>query len=219
MGPIAVDKIRILVVDDHSIVRQGIRSLLSNYPEFEIVAEADNGATAIDYAQQFTPDVTLLDIRMPDRSGLEVLRQIRQRQPGAKVLILTSFEDDEYVMGALRAGAYGFVSKSGSDTMLVSSIRAVHRGEHVLSPQVTGTVVQRVIATEDNHASKPLDFDKDEQQILRLLVDGASNAEIAAKLFLSNTTVKRKLRNIFTKLNVHTRAQAAAEAIRQNLLN
>jgi DNA-binding NarL/FixJ family response regulator len=211
--------IRILVVDDHQIVRQGIRSLLSNYPEFDIVGEAADGTMALSQVQQLTPDVTLLDIRLPGESGLEVLRRIREIQPEARVLMLTSFEDEEYVIGALRAGAQGFVLKNVSDEMLVQAIHSVCRGEHAFSPQITEQVVRWVTAAPA--PSPPLEkpaFDGDEQQILHLLVEGASNTAIASQLYLSNTTLKRKLRKLFAKMNVQTRAQAAAEAVRRGLV-
>jgi DNA-binding NarL/FixJ family response regulator len=211
-------RIRILVVDDHPIVRQGIRSLLSNYPEFEIVGEADNGAAALVQLKRLAPDITLLDIRMPGESGLEVLKQIQQSQPQAKVLMLTSFDDDEYVMEALRAGAQGYVLKSVSDEMLVNAIQAVQRGQHVLSPQVTGPVVRRVISDQAEPVQTETEFDDEIQQILHLLVAGASNSQIAAELYLSETGVKRKLRKIFAALQVQSRAQAAAEAVRRGLV-
>ncbi|MCB0195511.1 MAG: response regulator transcription factor [Anaerolineae bacterium] len=210
--------ISILVVDDHSIIRQGIRSLLSNYPEFEVIGEAENGHSALNQIEQQSPDVTLLDIRLPGESGVEVLKRIRQTRPEAKVLMLTSFNDDEYVMGALRAGALGYVLKSSSDEMLVNAIRATHQGEHFLSPQIAGAVVRRSIAGPAKFMPDTPDMDGEERRILKLLVDGASNTDIAAKLYISNATVKRKLRKIFEKLNVNTRAQAAAQAIRRNLV-
>lgn len=213
-------QIRILVVDDHQIVRQGIRSLLSNYPDFDIVGEAADGAAALGQVQHLAPDVTLLDIRLPGESGLEVLRRIRQVQPEAKVLMLTSFDDEEYVLEALRAGAQGFVLKNVSDEMLVRAIHAVCRGEHAFSPQITEQVVRWVTAAPASPVPPPKNpvFDPDEQQILRLLVAGASNTAIANQLYLSNTTLKRKLRKIFAKMEVDTRAQAAAEAVRRGLV-
>ena len=211
-------RIRILVVDDHPIVRQGIRSLLSNYAEFEIVAEADNGRSALHHFRQLKPDVTLLDIRMPDESGLDVLNEIRSLKSNAKVLMLTSFDDSEYVLTALRAGAQGYVLKGISDDMLVHALRAACRGEKVLSPQVTEQVVQWAIAEETAVPTPSFDLDEEERQILRLLVDGASNPDIAEQLYMSQTTVKRKLRTIFAQLNVETRTQAAAEAVRYRLV-
>jgi len=213
-----MDRIRIIVVDDHPIVRQGIRSLLSNYPEFEIVGEADHGAAAIEQIRRLAPDITLLDIRMPGESGLEVLKRIRQIQPEAKVLMLTSFDDDEYVMEALRAEAYGFVLKSVSDGMLINAIKAVYRGQHVLGPQVTGPVIRRAISDRSESKQPAVEFDEDEQQILRLIVAGATNPQIASDLYMSHTSVKRKLRHIFTKLGVQTRTEAAAEAVRRGLI-
>lgn len=213
-----MDPIRILVVDDHPIVRQGIRSLLSNYSEFKIVGEADDGAAAIEHVRRLAPDITLLDIRLPGESGLEILKQIQQIQPKARVLMLTSFDDDEYVLEALRSGAQGFIMKSVSDEMLVNAIRAVCSGQHVLSPQVTGPVVQRVVSAGTRSMPAEAEFDEDERQILRLLVNGASNSQIAARLYLSETSVKRKLRKIFAVLEVQTRTQAAAEAVRRRLI-
>lgn len=207
-----------MVVDDHPIVRQGIRSLLSNYPEFEIVGEADNGEAALSGIKEKSPDITLLDIRIPGESGLDILKQIRQEQANAKVLMLTSFDEDEYVMDALKAGARGFILKGVSDDILVNAIRAVHRGERVLSPQVTEQVVQRLITDSPDPAYSNLEFDNDDLQILRMLVAGDSNSQISSQLYISTTTVKRKLRKIFAKLNVQTRAQAAAEAVRRGLV-
>jgi DNA-binding NarL/FixJ family response regulator len=154
---------------------------------------------------------------MPGESGLEVLQQIRLKQPQAKVLMLTSFDDQEYVLGALRAGAQGYVLKSVSDEMLVKAIRQAHQGERVLSQQITERVVQWVISDPATPSPTLPTFTAEEQQILNLLIAGASNADIAAELYMSKTTVKRKLRKIFSKMNVQTRAQAAAEAVRLGL--
>ncbi|MCB0006943.1 MAG: response regulator transcription factor [Anaerolineales bacterium] len=208
---------RILVVDDHPIVREGISSLLSNYPEFAIVGEAADGVTALMMFREQRPDITLLDIRMPGMTGLELLAQIRQIEPEATVIMLTSFDDDEYVVQALKAGALGYVLKSASDEMLVKAIRAARQGERILSPQVTDVVVRQLLANRPVE-TPALDLDADEKLILRLLCDGASNADIAGVLYLSSTSVKRKLRQIFQKMAVTTRAQAAAEAVRQGIV-
>lgn len=213
--------IRIIIIDDHPIVRQGISSLLSNYREFALVGEADNGADALNLVLAVQPDVILLDIRLPGESGLDILNGILRQQPPARVLMLTSFEDEEYVMRALRSGAYGYVLKSVSDDLLVNAIRAVHRGEKVLSSQITDQVIRYALrehgkgAQPKTAAGSPPPLDEEAITILRLLVKGASNAEIGETLFMSQTTVKRKLRQIFETMNVQTRAQAAAEAVRR----
>ena len=211
--------IRVLVVDDHPIVRQGIASLLSNYAEFDIVGEADNGTEALALVSAREPEVVLLDIRMPGESGLDVLRRIQDSQPDTKVLMLTSFDDDEHVLGALRDGARGFVLKNVSDEMLVNAIRSVSRGDTVLSPQITERVVQYALA-DGGGASvvQTGEFNQDERQILHMLTEGASNVEIGEALFISISSVKRKLRTIFDKLKVESRAEAAAEAVRRGVV-
>lgn len=209
--------IRILLVDDHPIVREGVQSLLSNYEEFVVVGEAEDGETAVSQFRALQPDITLLDIRLPGESGLAVLNRLRQIHPTACVLLLTSFEDDEYVMAALQAGAQGYILKNASDALLVQAIRAAHRGERVFSPRVTETMVRKLVGGDaDLSPLEPLDTE--EIQILHLLADGASNSDIGQVLYLSSTSVKRKLSRIFSKMNVQTRAQAAAEAVRRGLI-
>lgn len=210
--------IRIVIVDDHPIVRQGISSLLSNYDEFELVGEAENGGEGLQLLQTTQPDVTLLDISLPGESGIDILRKIRQQQPEAKVLMLTSYDDEDFVMDALHAGAQGYVLKNVSDEMLVQSIKAVYRGERVLSPRVTEKVVKQLIEDKPKTRQPTLTLEEEEITILKLLCEGASNAEIAHSLFMSTTSVKRKLRLIFNKMNVQTRAQAAAEAVRRGIV-
>lgn len=211
-----METIRVMVVDDHPIVRQGVRSLLSNYADFEVVGEADSGSSAMRKVNGLAPNVILLDIRMPGETGIDIVRQLRQSVPGAKVLMLTSFDDSEYVTGALRAGAHGYVLKSISDETLVSAIRAVHFGERVLSPRI----IDQMIEQFTNGVPQPaaVELTDDERRILRLLAAGASNARIASDLYMGETTIKRKLQEIFEKLEVHSRAQAAAEAVRRGLI-
>ncbi len=211
--------IRIMVVDDHPVVRQGVRSLLSNYADMEIVAEADTAQAALDGAAAARPDVIVLDIRMPGASGVASLPLLRQRCPGARVLLLTSFDDDEYITGALQAGAQGYLLKGASDETLVSAVRAVYRGESVLSGPVMHRVVSQFSGPPGRErADGAVALTDEERQILGRLAAGASNPRIAGELFLSETTVKRKLQDIFGKLGVSTRAQAAAEAVRHGLV-
>jgi DNA-binding NarL/FixJ family response regulator len=211
-----MDTIRVMVVDDHPIVRQGVRSLLSNYADFEIVGEADTGSTAMQQVGDLVPDVILLDIRMPGETGIDLVKQLRKTVPKTRILMLTSFDDNEYVTGALRAGAHGYVLKSVSDETLVSAIRAVYYGDRVLSPQVVDQMIQHI--PDETPDPTLVKLTEEEGHILRLLADGISNARIAADLYMSETTVKRKLQEIFEKLEVHSRAQAAAEAVRRGLI-
>ncbi len=208
--------IRIMVVDDHPLVRQGVRSLLSNYADFEIVGEADNSVSALRNAADLQPQVILLDIRLPGETGVDLVERMRQTAPDAKILMLTSFDDREYVMGALRAGAHGYVLKSISDETLVNAIRSVYSGERVLSPQVLDQMIQHFMT--DTLEPESVALTEEERAIMRLLANGASNARIASDLYMSETTVKRKLQEVFEKLNVHSRAQAAAEVVRRHLI-
>jgi len=213
-----MERIRVMVVDDHPVVRQGLRSLLSNYPDLILVGEAEGSPGALDLAERVAPDVILLDIRMPGTSGVETARLLCRQCPAAKILMLTSFDDQEYVAGALQAGAHGYLLKSASDERLVSAVRAVYRGERVLSPTVMDRVVHEFTEYSRERAQRQTGLSDDERRILHMLAAGASNPKIAAEMYLSETTVKRKLQDIFEKLGVTTRAQAAAEAVRRGLV-
>lgn len=210
--------IRVLIVDDHPLVRQGVRSLLSNYADLSVVGEAADAASALRLAESAAPDVILLDIRMPGMGGVETARLLSRQHPAAKLLMLTSFEDEEYVAGALQAGAHGYLLKNISDETLAGAVRAVYRGERVLSPAVMDQVVQQFTEYSRERALHDAGLTDDEGRILSLLVAGASNPKIAAQLYLSETSVKRKLQDIFEKLGVSTRAQLAAEAVRRGLV-
>jgi len=213
-----MDHIRVLIVDDHPIVRQGLRSLLSNYPDMTLVGEAGDAATAVEMASQLAPEVILLDIRMPGMTGVEAARLLSRQHPSAKILMLTSFDDEEYVTGALQAGAFGYILKSASDEMLAGAVRAAYRGERILSPEVMNRVVKQYAHYSRAQALREIGLTEDENNILRLLVSGASNPKIATELHISETSVKRKLQDVFEKLGVTTRAQAAAEAVRRGVV-
>ncbi|MGQ0603302.1 MAG: response regulator transcription factor [Anaerolineales bacterium] len=210
--------IRVLVVDDHPIVRQGVRSLLSNCADMTLVGEAESAAQGVTLAAQLQPDVVLLDIRMPGASGVEAARALFRQAPNAKIVMLSSFDDDDYVTQALQAGVHGYVLKSASDETLASAVRAAYRGERVLSPPVMDRVLQQFTDLSREHAQHQLGLTEDDTRILRLLASGASNPKIATELYLSETTIKRKLQDVFEKLGVTTRAQAAAEAVRRGLV-
>jgi DNA-binding NarL/FixJ family response regulator len=204
--------IRILIVDDHPIVRRGIKSLLSNHEDFEVVGEAGTVEAALDLLQQLSPDIVLLDIRLPGESGLDLLNKINTLD--TKVVVLTSFDDDEHVLAALRGGAHGFILKNVSDEMLCGAIRTIHQGGRVLSPQVA----EQLTTESEKSPVDQTELSPEELRLLRLLIEGASNDQMAVELYMSVASVKRKLRHIFTKLNVQNRAQAAAVIVQRNLI-
>jgi DNA-binding NarL/FixJ family response regulator len=208
--------IQILIVDDHPVVRRGIQSLLSNHADFEVVGEAATVDSALAFIEQHTPDVVLLDIRLADESGLDLLNRMRSTE--TKVLILTSFDDDEHIRVALQGGAQGFILKSVSDEMLCGAIRTVYQGGQVLSPQITEQMVQHLNAEAGSPTFTEAAFDEEELHIIRLLIAGASNDQMAAELYMSVASIKRKLRHIFTLLNVQNRAQAAAVIVQRHLI-
>jgi DNA-binding NarL/FixJ family response regulator len=212
-----MSRIRIHIVDDHPVVRRGLKSLLSNYDDFKVVGESATVIEGKQHVSELMPDIVLLDVRLPGESGLDLLKWLREHHAQLKVLILTSFDDDEIVVEALQRGAHGFILKSSSDEMLCDAIRAVYRNGRVLSPQVTDQLIQQV-TTGANTTPASTEFSNEEYKILRLLVDGASNDEIASKLYISIATVKRRLQKIFQKLDVMNRSTAIAETVRRKLL-
>lgn len=210
--------IRVLVADDQSMVRAGFRMLLSGEPDIEVVAEADNGREAIDKAARFQPTVVLMDIRMPELDGLQATRRILAADNKVRVLILTTFDLDEYIYEALRAGASGFVLKDDPPEQLIAAIRTVAGGDALLSPAVTKRVISQF--TRIPRPTPPKEFDEltaREQEILRLIAGGLSNAEIARDLFISDTTVKTHVTHILQKLNLRDRVQAVVLAYQTGL--
>ena len=211
--------IRVLVADDQSMVRAGFRMLLSHDPEIEVVAEASNGLEAIDKAARFRPTVVLMDIRMPELDGLEATRRILATDGGARILILTTFDLDEYVYEALRAGASGFVLKDDPPEQLLSAIRTVAGGDALLSPAVTKRVIERFARIPRPAPPKELDELTDrELDVFRLIARGLSNAEIGQELFISDTTVKTHITHILQKLDLRDRVQAVVLAHESGLM-
>lgn len=212
-----MNPIRILIVDDHPVLRRGIKSLLSNYEDFEVVAEAPNLKKARECLQTLSLDIILLDIRLSNESGLDLLQDIHGMNLAPRVLVLTSFDEDEYIHAALKRGAHGYLLKNASDEMLCDAIRTIYQNGRVLSPKVTEHLVERL--SEQSLAISPQNnFTAEELDLLKRIVQGANNEQIASDLFISLATVKRKLRKIFNKLNVQNRAQAAAEAVQRGLI-
>jgi DNA-binding NarL/FixJ family response regulator len=215
---VEMNKIRILIVDDHPVVRQGLRTFFSKCPDLEVAGEAADGLALLDQVAAARPDVVLLDIRMPGMSGIEVARHLRREHPDVKVILLTTYEDEEYLFGALRVGAHAYLLKSASHDMLASAIRSVYAGERLLSPPLVDKVLNRFEELARAKAQQDSGLTEQEAQILRAMESGASNKEIADQLFWSEITVKRKVQDIFEKLGVDNRVKAVAEAIRRGLI-
>jgi DNA-binding NarL/FixJ family response regulator len=210
--------IRVLVADDQSMVRAGFRMLLADEDDIEVVAEASNGLEAVEKAGRFHPTVILMDIRMPELDGLEATRRILAAESTARILILTTFDLDEYIYQALRAGASGFVLKDDPPEQLIAAIHTVAAGDALLSPSIT----KRVIA-QFTHLPRPTpppeldDLTTREQEILRLMARGLSNAEIGQQLYISETTVKTHVTHVLQKLNLRDRVQAVVLAYQSGI--
>jgi DNA-binding NarL/FixJ family response regulator len=212
--------IRVLVVDDQSMVRAGFRLLLADEPDLEVVAEASNGLEAVAQAARFNPHVILMDIRMPELDGLEATRRILAADPSARVLVLTTFNLDDYVYQALQAGASGFVLKDDPPEQLIAAVRTVARGDALLSPAITKRVIQHF--TRLNRSSPPKAVDSltsRETEVFRLLSQGLSNAEIGQELFISDTTVKTHVTRLLQKLELRDRAQAIVLAYQSGIFD
>ena len=202
---------RLLVVDDHEVVRQGLVAMLQRRPGFQVVAEAGTAAEAIEMARRYQPDLVVMDVRLPDGSGIEACREIRAEMPGTRVVILTSYPDEEAVFSAIVAGASGYLLKQVRGRDLVAALEAVGRGESLLDPAVTEKVLERVRRIATGGASNELaQLTAQEQKILLLVAEGKTNKEIASEVFLSDKTVKNYVSSILSKLNLQRRAQAAA---------
>ncbi|HEX9044274.1 MAG TPA: response regulator transcription factor [Candidatus Limnocylindrales bacterium] len=210
--------LRLVVVDDHEVVRQGLVSLLDRREGLQVVAEAGSVAEAIEMSRKFQPDIVVMDVRLPDGSGIEACREIRSELPNTKVVILTSYPDEEAVLSAIIAGASGYLLKQIRARDLVSSLEAVGRGDSLLDPAVTEKVLDRVrrIAT-GAYTDELAQLTQQEQKILALVAEGKTNKEIAAEVYLSDKTVKNYVSSILSKLNLERRAQAAAFVAKHRL--
>ena len=213
--PTAPRTLTVVVVDDHEVVRQGLVAMLDRRPGFQVVGEAGTVAEAIEITSRFQPDLVVMDVRLPDGSGIEACREIRANLPETRVMMLTSYPDEEAVLAAIVAGASGYLLKQVRARDLVAALEAVGRGESLLDPAVTGKVLERMrrIATSDQ-PDELAALTQQERKILALVADGMTNKEIAAEIFLSDKTVKNYVSSILAKLNLERRAQAAAYVAR-----
>jgi NarL family two-component system response regulator LiaR len=207
--------IRILIADDHQIVRKGLKVLLGTEKDFQVVGEAENGVEAVSRAAELKPDVILMDIVMPEMDGIEATRRITADRPGCRILVLTSFAADDKVFPAVKAGALGYLLKDSTPEQLIESIRQVHRGEPSLEPSIARKVLQELSGGSGKQTGDPLT--EREMEVLRLIAQGLSNKEIAAKIFVAEWTVRSHVSSILGKLHVASRTQAALYALKSGL--
>jgi two-component system, NarL family, response regulator LiaR len=210
------EPIRVLIVDDHTIVRKGIKALLAETSDIQVVGEASNGLDATQLSKQLEPDVILMDLLMPKMDGIEATRQISAQQPQAHVLVLTSFVGDEKIFPAIKAGAYGYLLKDSEPSELIRSIRMVYRGEPSLAPIIARKMMQEI---QEQPAVKPSpeSLTAREVEVLQLIAKGLSNEEIAAQLVISEVTVRTHISHLLAKLHLATRVQATLYALREGI--
>ncbi len=215
-----MNRIRILVADDHSIVREGVRMILAGQEDFEVVGEASTGREALEQARALQPHVVVMDISMPDMNGIRATEKIRKELPSVQVLGLTMHEEDSYVFELLKVGAAGYVLKRAAAEDLVAAVRATHRGEAFLYPSVAKMVVQDFLQRAPaKEKEKALDGLTDrEREVLTLVAEGLTNQEIAGRLFISIKTVQTHRAHIMEKLNLHDRTELVRYAIRKGLI-
>lgn len=210
--------VRILIADDHAVVRAGLKALLEQRPEFRVVAEASTGEEAVQRAQEYQPDVAVLDIRMPGLSGIEACRRIVETVHGCRVVMLTSYAEDELLLAAIDAGAAGYVLKRIGSDELVKAVERVSQGDGTLDPSMTQAVFQRVReANKAEDASAFADLTQQELAVLALVAQGLTNRQIAVKLFLGEGTVRNYVSSVLSKINVSNRAEAAIYAVKHNI--
>jgi NarL family two-component system response regulator LiaR len=215
-----MDKIKILIADDHAVVREGTRQILEQEPDLEVVAEAVDGEEAIKLAGSVQPDLAIIDIAMPKVDGIEATKQIKALYPAISVLILTAYDDDQFVFGLLEAGAAGYLLKSVRGKELVDAVRQVHAGESVLHPTIARKVLNRFVATPDKPVvRKEKVLSERETEVLRLATQGLNNQDIADKLYLSLRTVQAHLGHIFNKLQVSSRTEAVVKALKEGWIS
>jgi len=210
------EQIEVILADDHAVVRQGIRRFLEEARDISVVAEAEDGAEAIQLTGRHRPDVVVLDIRMPNVTGVEAARRIKEHFPDIRILALTAYDDDPYVFALLQAGADGYVLKTASADELVQAVRTVHRGESALSPQIASKVVRQATRGRPDGAADQVEpLTERELDVLRLVAKGMTNREVGRELGISHRTVQGHLASIYGKLNVSSRTEAVTEALRR----
>jgi two-component system NarL family response regulator len=216
------EPIRVLIVDDHALFRRGIAMVLEQEKDFELVGEAGDGSEAVQIATEKMPDVVLMDVRMPKRSGIEATQAIKEISPHTKMLILTVSDEEADLYDAIKAGASGYLLKEVAIEEVVSAIRSVHGGQSMISPSMASKLLTEfasmVKKTDEKPATSQPRLTDREMEVLRLVAKGRNNRDIAKELFISENTVKNHIRNILEKLHLHSRMQAVVYAVREKLL-
>ncbi len=216
-----MDKISVLIADDHSLMRQGLRQIIEMENDMYVVGQATNGQEAIDLAKQLKPDVILMDINMPVLNGLQAMKEIKDANLSSKIIVLTIHEDREYLFKTLQMGAEGYVLKDAESSVLFTAIRNVHRGQNYIQPNMTKELVKEFtrLTKHEKVKSSENSLTEREIEVLELIAEGMLNKQIAKKLYISEKTVKNHVSNIFRKLNVSDRTQAAIYALKHNIKN
>ncbi len=212
------EPVTVLLVDDHELVRKGVRGFLETQPDISVVAEAGSGEEAVVLAVEHAPDVALVDLVMPGMDGVEATRQLTARSPRTRVIVLTSYHEDEHIFPAIRAGALSYVLKDVGPEALAEAVRKAACGEATLHPRVAARVMQELRGSRRSDPNPFRDLSDRELEVLRLIADGLSNAEIARRLYISRKTVKSHVGNILSKLQLADRTQAAVYAWRQGVV-
>ncbi len=210
--------IRVLIVDDHPMVRHGLQSLLSSYEDIQVVGEAEDGTKALQATEDFSPEIILLDIQLPGPSGVDLARLLFQKAPQAKIIMLTAFDDDEYLMGALEAGAHAYLLKNDSKEIILETIRLVHQGKRLLSPSLVDPMLRQFQSLAKANVRQESSLSDEDLQVMKLIANGATGEEIAKEMFWSRRTAKRKVEEVISKLGARNRAQAVAKAIKKGLI-
>ncbi len=215
-------KIKVLIADDHQVVRDGLSAILQTKDDIMVVGEARDGVEAVEKTRQLQPDVVLMDISMPRMNGVEATRRIKEQCPDVRVVVLTMYEEEEYIFDLVKTGVSGYLLKNSDSALIVKAIRAAAKGESFLHPTVAGKILTEFTHMAENRGKKPAkgktDLTEREQGVLQQIAEGKTNKEIGNQLSISEKTVKNHVRNIFHKLDVDDRTQAAIQAIRRGII-
>jgi DNA-binding NarL/FixJ family response regulator len=212
-----VEAIKILIADDHPVVREGLIAMLSREVDFKVVGEAKDGVEAVNKARELSPDVVLMDLRMPEMDGVEAMRQIRSAMPDIKFIILTTYSDDDYIFSGIEAGARAYLLKDAPREDLFKAIRSVYRGESLIQPVVASKLLDR-FSQLSRRAPSGEELSERELEVLCLMSKGAANKEISAELNIAQSTVKTHITNIFQKLGVNDRTEAVTQALKKGII-